>query len=138
MSAQGTPWALWTRGLNFGRPLDTDWMENAVCGEHDPELFFPNRIPRGMRYAPERQQAISICGTCPVSRECLAYALRGSMQDGIFGGIDEQQRKVLHTKYLRRYGDTTNGQGRFFESLLNEGASVRRRNVRSLFKKKGH
>jgi len=65
------------------------WMEQGICRQVDPELFFPeNRTI-------EARMAKAVCATCPVRAECLAYAQRHHIIDGIFGGLDETQRNAL-------------------------------------------
>lgn len=66
------------------------WMEQGICGQVDPELFFPDQT-RPI----EALMAKAICATCPVRAECLAYAQRNRIMDGIFGGLDETQRDAL-------------------------------------------
>lgn len=68
------------------------WMRQAACrGTPDPDVFFPaGRAPE------EAADAKAVCGYCPVSRECLDYALslysRGSVAHGIWGATTEAER----------------------------------------------
>ena len=70
------------------------WHRWAACRHVDTELFFP--IGRGSRAMAEAQQAKAICAGCPVRQACLAYALVTGQAYRIWGGYDEQERRVLH------------------------------------------
>jgi hypothetical protein len=49
------------------------WLENATCvKERIPPSFFDTEEPN----FPHLEDALSICGRCPVTNECLAYALQ--------------------------------------------------------------
>lgn len=70
----------------------TDWQDRARCnGTDSPEVFFPGKTP-GTRTAPTAKR---ICRQCPVSRECLDYALANHMREGIWGGLTEMERRPL-------------------------------------------
>jgi WhiB family transcriptional regulator, redox-sensing transcriptional regulator len=70
------------------------WRGRAACRHVDTELFFP--IGQGSRAMAETQQAKAICARCPVRQPCLAYALATGQAYGIWGGYDEEERRVLH------------------------------------------
>jgi WhiB family redox-sensing transcriptional regulator len=116
VSALGTAYNLLPKGLNFGeRPLRVDWMDDAACVGMDPERFFPNNY-RGI--SATKAIAKQTCAICPVVRECLSFALRGSIQSGVFGGLDEQERALLHRTYAALFGESSTGSGEEFEELL--------------------
>ena len=72
------------------------WQWRAACRGDDATLFFPpNHFePREERLARERQ-AKAICATCPVRVECLEYAVRIKEPHGIWGGLNELERRYL-------------------------------------------
>ncbi len=72
------------------------WEELAACGKYDPELFF------GTTTADERR-AKAICRICPVRTECLASALSDRTDFGVWGGLNERERRTI----LRRYPGTS-------------------------------
>lgn len=74
-----------------------EWHQQAACNGHDPDLWFP-RIGESYRRI---QLAVSICEGCPVSKECLRYAVSTNQQFGIWGGKLLEDRKVLRRKMLR-------------------------------------
>jgi WhiB family transcriptional regulator, redox-sensing transcriptional regulator len=75
----------------------SSWQQPAACREASTDLFFPIGTT-------ETRQARQICAGCPVRQECLAYAQTTGQQYGIWGGHDEQERRllrhqqVLHTR----------------------------------------
>lgn len=43
----------------------------------------------------EKEQAKFICGKCAVRVECLAHSFRTTENWGIWGGLDERERRLL-------------------------------------------
>jgi WhiB family redox-sensing transcriptional regulator len=72
-----------------------DWRVNASCREQDPDGLFV----RGK----EQRKAKLVCIACPVRTECLAEALDGRIEFGVWGGMTERERRAL----LRRRPDVT-------------------------------
>ena len=72
---------------------DTPWEELAACRGTDPELFFP--VSTTGPSAVQIRQAKAICAGCPVRQPCLDYALATGQQFGIWGGLDETERRAL-------------------------------------------
>lgn len=72
-----------------------DWRKRAACLEADPELFFVevrSDTPAGRMQTAE---AKAWCARCPVQDECLDWGLEIGAQDGVFGGLDEDEREPL-------------------------------------------
>ena len=70
------------------------WFEKAMCAGNT-DLFFPE-IRRGQSSRKEYRQAIAICETCTVIKECLEYSLTENLIDfGVFGGKMPFARKIL-------------------------------------------
>ncbi len=78
------------------------WSARGICIDADPEIFFP----LGDGAAAE---ARAICGSCPVRRECLAYAIAADEPFGIWGGLDPQERRNLWRRLQRRGTTGTEG-----------------------------
>ena len=57
----------------------------------DPNLFFPITDD-------EARPAKAVCSTCPVRLECLEYAIATRQDDGVWGGLDEAERKRLRRR----------------------------------------
>jgi WhiB family redox-sensing transcriptional regulator len=71
----------------------TWWRELAACQSYDPELFFP--IGKAGLGRAEMQRAKTVCAGCPVQQACLDFALKTGQEFGIWGGYDEDERRVL-------------------------------------------
>ncbi len=65
-----------------------DWRADAACREIDIEVFFAVDED-------SQREAIAVCETCPVRRECLEHAILNREQYGVWGGLREQERKRL-------------------------------------------
>lgn len=65
----------------------TDPWKGAVCrsGRYDPELWWAGTHR-------DSAQAVRICGTCPIQRTCLRYALTEPERYGVWGGLSETKR----------------------------------------------
>lgn len=79
------------------------WKSRGTCRtnrEIDPDLFFTTdefRSPKTKRQHlnPFEMTAIAICGKCPVSGNCLTFALDNPRLLGIWGGTTTDMRKAL-------------------------------------------
>ncbi len=70
-------------------PTWPSWMDQAACASHDdPDLWFPERGEDD-----RQQEALRICGGCPVRSACLAHVLWLPIQPGIWGGTTEGERQ---------------------------------------------
>ena len=69
-----------------------DWRHKAVCRDEDPELFFPvgNSGPALAQIA----DAKLVCNRCPVTTECLTWALDSGQDAGVWGGMSEDERRA--------------------------------------------
>lgn len=68
------------------------WAIQALCAQVDPELWFPAPWDRSMR-----RNAQKVCARCPVTRQCLQFALETGSRDGIWGGLTAGEREPLHS-----------------------------------------
>ena len=78
------------------------WREQAACRGADPDYFHP---PDGQSWMATR--GLKICATCPVTTECLNYALSFPQADdmhGIWGGTTAKDRRAIRngTTYKRK------------------------------------
>lgn len=69
------------------------WRDRSACVDEDPELFFPigHTGPAEMQVA----EAKLVCGRCDVRSACLRWALETGQGHGVWGGLDEAERKGL-------------------------------------------
>lgn len=70
-----------------------DWLDQAVCGQTDPEAFFPEQ--GGSNAAARRT-----CMECDVRVQCLEWAIEMGEENGIWGGMTKDERR----EYARRTG----------------------------------
>ncbi|MFE4176845.1 WhiB family transcriptional regulator [Streptomyces sp. NPDC056909] len=77
-----------------------DWRHNAICREEDPELFFPvgNTGPALLQI----EEAKAVCRRCPVMEQCLRWALEAGQNEGVWGGLSEDERRALKRRTARR------------------------------------
>ncbi|MEV0040093.1 WhiB family transcriptional regulator [Streptomyces sp. NPDC050804] len=77
-----------------------DWRHNAICREEDPELFFPvgNTGPALLQI----EEAKAVCRRCPVMEQCLQWALEAGQNEGVWGGLSEDERRALKRRTARR------------------------------------
>jgi WhiB family transcriptional regulator, redox-sensing transcriptional regulator len=79
------------------------WQWRAACRGEDSSLFFAPTHPetKDEREGRERR-AKTICAGCPVRVECLEYALRIREPHGIWGGLNQfERRRVLRDRERR-------------------------------------
>jgi len=74
-----------------------NWRDQALCQGCDPELFFPDVGSSWMATI-----AKQICEQCPVTVQCLDYAITHFEQHGIWGGLSPRERRPLARAYRRR------------------------------------
>lgn len=88
-----------------------DWRYKAACLDEDPRLFFP--IGSTGPAVEQTERAKGVCVRCEVAANCLAWALETGQEAGIWGGLDEDERRVL--RRARRRADPrqqTGGESR--------------------------
>ncbi|MFD3567408.1 WhiB family transcriptional regulator [Streptomyces sp. NPDC058667] len=77
-----------------------DWRHQASCREEDPELFFPigNTGPALLQI----EEAKAVCrNRCPVIEQCLTWALESGQDDGVWGGLSENERRAMKRRAAR-------------------------------------
>lgn len=72
---------------------DSRWEDYAACARVDPDLFHPTGRDSVMLAA-----AKLVCSDCPVTRECLQDALDSGEDQGVRGGLSEQERRAIHKR----------------------------------------
>lgn len=81
------------------------WQYHAACrGEDSNQFFAPNYFERKEEKDAREARAKAICTRCPVRVECLEYALRTREPHGIWGALNEAERKALIRERERRVG----------------------------------
>jgi WhiB family transcriptional regulator, redox-sensing transcriptional regulator len=81
------------------------WQFQAACRGEDSALFFaPSHFETRDEKEGREVQAKSICARCPVRPECLEYSLAIRESHGIWGGLNESERRILLRERERRAG----------------------------------
>ena len=80
-------------------PEDAEWKSRANCTGVDPDLFFPGRND-----TEAIANAKAVCAGCPVSEECLEYAIDRNHHMGVWGGSSENERKAIRRRRRRAVG----------------------------------
>lgn len=82
----------------------TAWKRLAACADSDPELFFP--VGTGPAAIEAAAAAKAICARCPVRELCASFALSTNQEYGIWGGLDEDQRRAIRRAWRNRRRQT--------------------------------
>lgn len=76
--------------------VDDLWQLKAACRGPQAAVFFPpTHFERKDEKEEREARAKSICATCGVRKQCLDYAIRIREPHGIWGGLNELERKQL-------------------------------------------
>lgn len=68
------------------------WQDSAACKDADSSIFLSGVTSRVLK-------AKAICATCPVTRECLEFAISNEdFEPHVYGGMTgEERRRVALT-----------------------------------------
>jgi WhiB family transcriptional regulator, redox-sensing transcriptional regulator len=78
------------------RSIGETWQVRAACrGPQSTAFFPPTHAERKEEKVAREARAKAICATCVVRRDCLEYAIRIREPHGIWGGLNESERKQL-------------------------------------------
>jgi WhiB family transcriptional regulator, redox-sensing transcriptional regulator len=77
-------------------PNQAEWWSHAACQYADPDLFFP--IAASGPALKQVSGAKAVCARCPVRTDCLRYALDAGSLQGIWGGLNEEERRRLRQR----------------------------------------
>ena len=72
-----------------------EWQLQGACRGKDTDLFFHPEGERGPSRSNREAAAKAICRTCPVLTECREYAMLVREPHGIWGGLNEYERRQL-------------------------------------------
>jgi WhiB family transcriptional regulator, redox-sensing transcriptional regulator len=75
---------------------DYDWRKDALCRDTDPALFFP--VGTTGNALVQIDHAKATCAECTVASDCLDFALGTNQDSGIWGGLTEEERRVIRRK----------------------------------------
>ena len=74
-------------------------MSRAACIGQDHELFFP--VGTSEPALAQTEISKQICDGCPVRETCLEWALDTCQDAGVWGGLDEEQRREIRRERRR-------------------------------------
>ena len=75
------------------------WRHRAACREVEPELFFPiGTTGPALRQV---EEARAVCQRCDVTEVCLNWAIETGQDAGVWGGLNEDERRSLKRKRAR-------------------------------------
>lgn len=77
-------------------PRPAHWSRDAACRVAPPELFHPTG--EAAVVLAETREAKAWCARCAVQRQCLTDSLARGERWGVWGGMDEKERRA----FLRR------------------------------------
>jgi WhiB family transcriptional regulator, redox-sensing transcriptional regulator len=78
------------------RTLGEAWQTRAACRGPQAMVFFPPTHAERKEDKIEREnRAKDICASCVVRQDCLEYAIRIREPHGIWGGLNENERKQV-------------------------------------------
>ena len=67
------------------------WRQQAACKGLDTSIFFPESDAAA-------GPAKAVCATCPVRAECLEWAIAARQEDGVWGGMTDNERRRLRRR----------------------------------------
>ncbi len=80
---------------------DYTWRHRAICKDTDPDLFFP--VGTTGQALVQIARAKEVCGECPVRTDCLEYAIDTNQDSGIWGGLAEEERRMIRRQNAARH-----------------------------------
>ena len=72
------------------------WQAKAACRGPQAAVFFPPpQFERKADRLERERRAKAICAQCIVQSECLEYSLEIKEPHGIWGGLNEHERRAM-------------------------------------------
>jgi WhiB family redox-sensing transcriptional regulator len=89
----------------MGEPALPGWQDRAACRGEDSSYFFaPGYFELRSEKLAREAVAKAICARCPVREQCLSFALQVRDPHGVWGGLNEMERRTLLREQARRAG----------------------------------
>jgi WhiB family transcriptional regulator, redox-sensing transcriptional regulator len=80
----------------MAQDLASAWQGFAACRGEDAVYFYaPNYFEKRAEKNAREAVAKAYCARCPVRDECLDYAMATREAHGIWGGLNEMERRHL-------------------------------------------
>ncbi len=81
-----------------------DWWEQSACRDADPEMF---DYDPGIDPPTKADAAKQVCTTCPVTAQCLSFALQTTSRrddvTGVYGGLTPAERRHHRAREEPKY-----------------------------------
>ena len=78
---------------------NSHWRDQAACATRETALFFP--VGHTQKARRLERSAKAVCAVCPVRSECLEFALLTLQNDGVWGGLSEDERRAVRRSRRR-------------------------------------
>jgi WhiB family transcriptional regulator, redox-sensing transcriptional regulator len=88
---------------------DHEWRNHALCRDTDPELFFP--VGTTGTALIQIYRAKQVCEQCTVRLDCLEFSLTTNQDSGVWGGLSEEERRVIRRQRAGRARTRTRNAG---------------------------
>ncbi|MGH8905684.1 MAG: WhiB family transcriptional regulator [Egibacteraceae bacterium] len=75
------------------------WRSKAACTDENTELFFA--VGSAAPALEQVERAKAVCRRCEVVAQRLHWALETRQQDGVWGGLTEDERRALRQRRER-------------------------------------
>jgi len=98
-------------------PAEPDWDKGA-CTRQGDDLFYPAGDTGDGRAQADRAKLV--CARCPIRPGCLSWALDNGEDQGVWGGLTEKERRMLHRRKTTQWGRTRNVAERIYATQLGE------------------
>lgn len=85
--------------------INPRWQHDAACRTADASVFFaPSYFEKRAEKRAREAVAKALCARCPVREECLEFALSVRDPHGVWGGLNEMERRALLRERTRHAG----------------------------------
>jgi WhiB family transcriptional regulator, redox-sensing transcriptional regulator len=75
---------------------DLSWRGDAACRQVATDVFFP--VGQSGPAIGQIRTAKTVCANCPAQLPCLDFALATNQEYGVWGGYDEEERRLIRRK----------------------------------------
>lgn len=75
------------------------WRDKASCKGVDIDVFYFESDEENRNLKKSTDKAKAFCQECPVSEQCLTYALNEDIKFGVWGGFTSRERGSLRKMF---------------------------------------
>ena len=83
--------------MNAVKGVTLTWQQTGACRTAGTQSDFypPMHTERKQERLARERRAKSVCAACPVQMQCLEYAIEADERYGIWGGLNQDERRLL-------------------------------------------